>query len=248
MKNGNSAIILQPRDRMLLERIAFLRLLTRDQIQLLAGFHSVSRVNVRLGKLRRAGLILRYYMASSSGSRRSVYALTRSGALEIHSSPTLTKWRPDSALLGNSFATHQLALNDLYIAAVNSANIVWGAFQLPPIQSIPIIPDGCIQTEHQMLFVEMDLGTESLNIWSRKVDLYLKLAVTGAHRQIAPYPHFGVLVVAIHEDRLKSIRRQVAKQTQKLFWFQTLSIIQRQGFWATSWLRTTGETLSLPGA
>jgi hypothetical protein len=99
-----------------------------------------------------------------------------------------------------------------------------------------------------MLFVEMDLGTESLNIWSRKVDLYLKLAVTGAHRQIAPYPHFGVLVVAIHEDRLKSIRRQVAKQTQKLFWFQTLSIIQRQGFWATSWLRTTGETLSLPGA
>ena len=248
MQNGASRIVLQPRDRILLDRLATLRLLTRDQIEKLAGFHSLSRVNVRLGKLRRAGMIVRYYIATSTGSRRSVYALTRQGAAEIHRPYLPLKWQPDSPLFGNSFAAHQLALNDLYIAAGIDRNTIWQTFRAPPLPSIPIIPDSCIQTASQLLFVEMDLGTESLHVWNRKVAHYIKLAISGAHREIAPFPVFGVLVIAEDEKRLGLLRRHIAKQTQKLFWFQTLSIIQRQGFWAASWLRSTGETLFLPGA
>ena len=248
MPSGTSRIVVQPRDRILLERLALLRLLDRRQIEQLAGFHSVSRANVRLARLRQDGLITRYFTATATGSRRSVYSLARQGAAEIHVAHASFKWRPDSILLGNSFAAHQLAVNDVYICAASAQEIRWRTFSVPPFQSIPIIPDAAIETSAQSFFLEMDLGTESLPIWSRKVSLYLKLAMSGAFREFVAHPQFGVLIVTETDARLEQLRRHIAKQTQKLFWFQTLSIIQRQGFWAASWLRSTGETLSPPGA
>jgi hypothetical protein len=94
----------------------------------------------------------------------------------------------------------------------------------------------------------MDLGTEALPVWSRKVTEYLKLAATGAFREIVSHPQFAVLVVTDTEERMHLLRRHIAKQTQKLFWFQTLSNIKRQGFWSAFWLRSEGSALSPPGA
>jgi hypothetical protein len=248
LPSGTSRIVLQPRDRILFERLGMFRLLDRMQIEQLAGFHSVSRANVRLAKLRQTGLIARYFTATATGSKRSVYGLTRKGAAEIHVSHTPFKWKPDSILFGNSFASHQLALNDVYIYAVSGHGIRWRTFSMPLFQSIPIIPDASIETSAQSFFLEMDLGSEPLPVWSRKVSLYLKLALSGAFQEFVSHPRFGVLIVTETDARLEQLRRHIAKQTQKLFWFQTLSIIKRQGFWAASWLRSTGKTLSPPGA
>lgn len=248
MTNGTDRVVLQRRDRLLLEKLGLLRLLDRIQIEQLAGFHSVSRANVRLAKLRRAGLITRYFSATATGSRRSVYALTKPGSAMVCVPDVSFKWRPDSILLGNSFATHQLALSDIYIGAAAGQAIRWRTFPTPLVPSIPLIPDALIETSAQAFFLEVDLGTEPLPVWSRKVTLYLKLAVSGAFREHIARPKFAVLVVTETNDRLEQLRRHITKQTQKLFWFQTLSIIQRQGFWADSWLRSTGETLSPPGA
>ncbi len=248
LTSGTDRVVLQPRDRLLLEKLGLLRLLDRRQIEQLAGFHSISRANVRLAKLRRAGLITRYFSATATGSRRSVYALSKKGAAMICVPDVSLKWKPDSILLGNSFATHQLALSDIYIDAATGQAIRWKTFSVPLVPSIHLIPDALIESSTQAFFLEMDLGTEPLPVWSRKVALYIKLAVSGAFREHIAYPKFAVLVVTESNDRLEQLRRHITKQTQKLFWFQTLSIIQRQGFWVASWLRSSGETLSQPGA
>jgi hypothetical protein len=233
---------------MLLRKLGLLRFLDRNQIEQLAGFHSVSRANVRLAKLRNAGLITRYFTATMTGSRRSVYALTKSGAEEIQAHHVPLRWKPDSYLVGNSFAAHQLAMSDIYIDAANGQDIRWRTFPTPPVPSIPIIPDAVIETATQPFFLEMDLGTETMPVWTRKVALYLELAGSGAFREFIHHPQFAVLVVTDTEERLEQLRRHIAKQTPKLFWFQTLSTIKRQGFWSASWLRPQGDTRSLPGA
>jgi len=244
---GAKLLVLQPRDRTVLEKLALLRLLDRRQIEQFAGFHSVSRANVRLARLRHAGLIVRFFTATETGSRRSVYALTKRGTAEIQKPHVPIKWRPDSILLGNSFASHQLALSDIYIAAATGHEIRWRAFSAPPAPSIPIIPDAGVETSTQSFFVEMDMGTEQAKVWDRKVELYLKLAIFGAFREIVPHPQFAVLVVTDSEERMNFLRRVIAKQTPKLFWFQTLSTIKRQGFWSASWLRPEDSALSPPG-
>jgi hypothetical protein len=155
---------------------------------------------------------------------------------------------PDAILLGNSFATHQLALSDIYIEAMGGRDIRWRTFSVPPVPSIPIIPDAAIESPAQSFFLEMDLGTEPLPVWSRKVAQYLKLAASGTFREIVAQSQFAVLVVAVTDERMHLLRRHIAKQTPKLFWFQTLSTIQRQGFWSAFWLRSEGSALSRPGA
>jgi hypothetical protein len=247
LKRGRDELIVQPRDRILLKSLALLRILDRRQIEQLAGFQSISRVNVRLGVLRHAGFIHRYFTSTSTGSRRSVYSLSKRGALEAEVPFAPVKWRPDSFLLGNAFVAHQLALNDLYIAASGN-RVHWQQPSQPLSPTIRLIPDAYIRDAQRSFFIEMDLGTETLPIWTKKVSAYIKLAVSGLYRNIIPHTHFAVLVIATDDLRLESLRRHIAKQTPKLFWFATLEIIKRQGFWSSVWLRAAGETHSLPGA
>ena len=82
---------------------------------------------------------------------------------------------------------------------------------------------------------------------SPKVSGYLKSPVTSSFAEITSESQFSVLVIATSDERLQQLRRHIAKQTQKLFWFQTPSIIQQRGFWSASWLRSRGETLTPPG-
>ncbi|MES2221677.1 MAG: replication-relaxation family protein [Acidobacteriota bacterium] len=247
MKNGREALILQPRDQLLLHFLAELRILDRSQIERLAGFGSISRVNVRLARLRGNGLILRYFTATSTGSRRSIYALSKQGAREVSTPYRPLKWPSDTIVLGNAFVAHQLTLNDLYIRAMKEG-IRWQRPDKPLVPAVPLIPDAYMKDASTSFFVELDLGTEALPVWTRKVTEYLKLAVSGTYLQIIPHSFFAVLIVANSEKRLRSLRQQVAKQTQKLFWFATLETINRQGFWSVSWLRATGDHLSFPGA
>jgi hypothetical protein len=240
-------IRLQTRDITLLRSLALLRLLDRRQVERLAGFQSVSRVNVRLGKLRKAALIIRYFTGTRTGSRRSLYALTKSGSIAAGTPFSPLKWKSDSYLLGNAFVAHQSALNDIYVEAVYGRGIRWRTFAQPICASIPLIPDAFIETEARSFLIELDLGTEQLPVWTRKASLYLKLAVSGAYREITPHSQFAVLIVASDESRMHALRQHLSKQTQKLFWFATLDNIMRQGFWSSLWLRPGGDDRSPPG-
>ena len=91
------------------------------------------------------------------------------------------------------------------------------------------------------MFCEVDRGTESQKIWTKKIDLYLKLATSGEFRTVCsaePLPCAG-------DRRLRTapvaVRKTVAQQTSKVFWFSTLKAINREGLFASHWLRPVGD-------
>ena len=254
LNNGNRQVVLQPRDHALLRSLAAFRVLRRDQIAQLAGFGSVTRVNVRLSKLRKAKLVERYFIASETGGRASIYAITRKGARAVEVPLQPVRWQPNSVVIGNAFAAHQLALNDVRIAATKEGktSVVWKTFDEPLSPASKLIPDGLIEITTDglwhSLFLEVDLGTEALPTWTRKVRQYLQLATTGEFGQVVQGNRFAVLVIASSEARLRSLRAHVAKLTSKLFWFTTLHIIKQRGFWSPVWLRPNGDQQVPPGA
>lgn len=253
MKNGNS-LVLQPRDRNVLQYLGILRILSRDQIACVAGFSSITRVNVRLHKLRDVGLVARYFTAGSTGSMASIYALTREGAEAVQVGFVPLKWKADSVVLGNAFVAHQLATNDIYIAATQEppAENLQCRRLVGPLPGTKIIPDALIEFSQNEIwrafFLEVDLGTEALPRWTRKVQQYLSLATSGRYREAVRSDKFSALVVATDRDRMESLRKHIAKQTEKLFWFTTLEIIKQRGFWSPIWLRPAGDQQVPPGA
>jgi hypothetical protein len=91
------------------------------------------------------------------------------------------------------------------------------------------------------MFLEADLGTEPLRSWRRKVEIYLRLAISGEFQQLFHQQQFRVLVVAPSLKRLQGIRATVARSTDKIFWFSTFTSIEGEGFWSPVWLRPHGE-------
>lgn len=149
-------------------------------------------------------------------------------------------------LLGNAFVAHQLALSDLYIVA-KQEGLRWQQPTSPLSPAVRLIPDALLANSIHSFFVEMDLGTETLPVWTKKISEYMRLAISSGFRSIISHSHFAVLVITDSEPRLEALRRHIAKQTSKLFWFTTLNTIIGRGFWSASWHRATGDTRSPPG-
>jgi hypothetical protein len=256
LPNGNDRLILQERDRRILTFIAERRIMDRDQIAALAPFTSTTRTNVRLGKLRCAGLVARYFTASQTGSRRSLFSLTRKGSETLERPHQAFKWKLESVIIGNAFSLHQLAVTDVYISAQQQAPsnaIRWRTFNRPLSATTKLIPDGLIEYDNSApeacaLFLEVDLGTEPMPTWTKKVQQYIRLAETREFKDIAQANRFAVLVIANSADRSQLLRKHIARQTSKLFWFTTLDIIKQRGFWSPIWARPTGDQLVPPGA
>ena len=251
--NGNKArpMVLQDRDLefcRILGRDA--RLVDRDQFMKFAGFTSQTRANVRLLKLTANGFLRRYFLGTLKGGSKALYTLSPKGALaaEVKNRPVI---RPkDMLLVGDPFVNHQLAINDVHIAArfesvENSKAVRFRSLPEPLTKAIPLIPDGYFEFETaggvRAAFLEVDCGTETLKVWAKKTNLYLQLAISGTFKQLFRQEQFRVLVVASSERRLQSIRKTIAIQTQKIFWLSTLEQIKREGFWSTVWLRPAGD-------
>jgi hypothetical protein len=231
-------VMLQERDRRLLAELASMRVINREQAKIIAGFHSTTRANTRLLALTRAGLLKRIFI----GRNEAAYLL--SGTLSDAGG------RQDKAIGAILFARHQLSINELYLKIsyepIPQARLIrWLRFSEPLSKSIPLIPDSYLELDFigtlRPMFLEVDLGTEPLTVWKRKIQLYLQLAVSGEFSKIFLHPQFRVLVVVPSDRRLDGIRRLVAKSTDKIFWFATFETINREGLWSPVWLRPTGD-------
>src|SRR5439155_17261498 len=86
-------------------------------------------------------------------------------------------------------------------------------------------------------FLEVDLGTENLSVWKKKVEAYIAYAVSGAFETQFRRSQFRVLVITDSERRLHSIRAVIAKYTDKIFWISSFDLIEIQSFWAPIWFR-----------
>jgi hypothetical protein len=253
--NGNEhrGIVLQKRDRHLLQELGVLRVIDREQAKTVAGFHSTSRANVRLLRLTQAGLLRRFFLGTKGAGQKALYALSAKGA-EIAGVPLRgPKRRNDESLAADYFIEHQLTVNRMYCALkygpipVSRVKFLrWLTFHEPLTRSIPLIPDGYaeLQTAEGILvaFLEVDLGHERRGVWKAKVRHYLQLALSGECKRLFGQSRFRVFVLAPTERRASSIRKTVAEITEKIFRVTTIEAAERNGLFGPIWFRPKGAT------
>jgi hypothetical protein len=249
--NEHHGMVIQERDRHLLRELSVMRVIDREQAKTVSGFGSTTRANVRLLLLTRAGLLRRFFLGTSGGGKKALYALSAKGAQLVDVPQRGPRRRKDESLATDFFAQHQLVVNQIYCALKYGAKPMvvtfrrWIAFHQPVTSGLRLIPDGYVELASPVgiiaMFLEVDLGNESLTVWKEKVRNYLQFALSGECERQFGQSRFRVLVLANSERRLLSIRKAVSAATDKIFWFASLEAIDRVGFFAPSWLRPKGE-------
>lgn len=253
MRGANAGIIIQERDRYLLKELATFRVVDREQVKIIAGFNSTTRVNTRLLALTKAGLLRRFFLGATEASKKAIYSLSPKGAVLAGTTSHGPRRPNDALLVADFFVLHQLAINGVYCAlkraSTSNANSIvrWLSFYQPLAEHIRLIPDAyCelgIPESTIAAFLEVDLGHERLKVWMGKITNYIQLAVSGDNERIFGQKQFRVLVIVESERRLESIRKTVRSATQKIFWFATFDSIRSTGPFAAIWLRPEGDEL-----
>jgi hypothetical protein len=246
-----SGLVLQERDRRLLAELATMRLIDRELAKVAVGFRSTTRANSRLLKLTRAGLLNRFFVGSVAAGRKAIYTLSKKGGNLAE-----TEYRPISrshgkTLVGDLYVDHQMHINEVYCTAkfrslpMGARLVGWRVFYAPLSEHSRLVPDGYFELNSPggipPMFLEVDLGHQSMRVWEQKVRQYLHLAVSGDFTRLFRKAQFRVLVITTSQRRLQTIRSVIAKQTDKLFWLSDFQTINRAGFWSSVWLRPTGD-------
>ena len=245
-------MILQDRDRHLLRELAVMRVIDREQAKRVAGFGSTTRANYRLLLLTRAGFLRRFFLGTVGGARKGIYALSPKGAALVDVPYRGPRRATNQTLAGDLFTAHQLRINEIFclvkyeaIPVVDARFVCWLSFYEPLHSGIPLIPDGYAEVagpaKHLAMFLEVDLGNEGRTVWLRKVQSYVRYAMSGKFNEQFHQPQFRTLVVANSERRLQSLRSVTATVSDKIFWFTTFEQINRNGFWSDIWKRPTGD-------
>jgi Replication-relaxation len=111
----------QERDRHLLRELGTMRVVDREQAQLVMGFPSVRRANRRLLKLTRAGWLRRIFIADPPFGQKALYTLSpEGGALMGARMPGLPLRQ--SRFGTSPFLLHRLAINEFYIGLKAASN------------------------------------------------------------------------------------------------------------------------------
>ena len=245
-----AGLLLQPRDLKLLSAFSQIRVLDREMAKAAAGFGSTTRANARLLKLTRAGLLRRCFIGTVGSGRKAIYTPTQKASDLIALQRTL-KRRQDQTLVADLFVEHELAIAQVFVTIRHKPIPVqetqankWLTFDKPVAPGGPI-PDGYFEIETtagvRSHFLEVDLGTETLKVWQKKIVSYLHIAASGEFARRFGQQQFRVLVVMTSERRLRHLRLEIAKNTTKIFWLTTFELINRDGFWSAIWLRPTGD-------
>ena len=219
----------------------------REQAKVVAGFGSTTRANVRLLALVRAGLVKRFFLGTIAGGRKALYALSLHGAKLLNLPYGAPRRRQNEVLVADFFVAHQLAVNEIYctvkyrpIPAPEAKFIGWTNFSKPIDAGQSLIPDGYAEMfagNPIAAFLEIDLGHEGQKVWKAKLQAYLRYAVSGQFESDFKQHRFRVLVIANSERRAEAIRALAGSLTEKVFWFSTFDLINRDGFWSSVWVR-----------
>lgn len=252
MTGNDGRILLQPRDHQFLSILGQMRLVDREMAQLLLRIPSARNTNKRLLELTRNGLLGRFFVGTTGAGRKAIYTLSPKGAALANAEYRGIKRRPEENLVGDLFVQHQLEVNSICVTVRHRPVPLpgirarrWLTFHEPPVNPSQLIPDAYFEMESpsgiRALFLEVDRGTEALRIWERKINEYLRLAVSGDFTRCFHQPQFRVLIVTTSERRLWNMRELIRKKTDKIFWLSTFERIRGPQFWASVWLRSTGN-------
>ncbi len=245
-------VLLQERDRRLLEELGTLRVADRELIKIAAGFGSTSRANARLLKLVNAGLLRRFFLGSGGAGRKALYALSVKGAQFAKVPLRGPRRRTGETLVADFFIEHQLEINRVYcelkFRPIPVAGVIfrrWVSFTESLSKTHKLIPDGYFElgTPNGIVssFLEVDLGHETLKTWKEKARQYLQFAHSTEFQKTFAQPRFRVAVIANSERRLHSIRGAVASITEKFFGFASSERIRKESLFSSVWYRPRGH-------
>jgi hypothetical protein len=246
-----TGLILQERDRRLFSELATMSIIDRELAKVVVGFRSTTRANTRLLKLTRAGLLNRFFIGSVAAGRKAIYTLSKNGGVLAGAGYRRISRSHGKTLVGDLYVDHQVHINEVYCTAkfrplpLGTRFVGWKSFHGPLSEHSRLVPDGYFELHSSAgtppMFLEVDLGHQSMRVWEQKVRQYLQLAVSGDFPRLFRKQQFRVLVITTSPRRLAKIRSVIAKQTDKVFWLSDFSTINRAGFWSACWLRPSGD-------
>ena len=250
--NNHKGVVLQDRDRHLLQELSVMRVIDREQAKCVAGFGSTTRANSRLLTLTRAGLLRRFFQGTIGGGQKALYALSSTGASLAQVPYRGPRRGRNAVLVADFFVTHQLWINRLYctlkyqpIAVPGATFRRWVSFMQSVEPGLSLIPDGYAEIETPDktvgVFFEIDLNNTSRSVWRAKVKKYFELGISGNFVKNFGLPQFRVLVVTTSRRRMNSLRVATAAITEKIFWFSTLNEAANGAFWSPVWSRPKGD-------
>lgn len=248
MIGSKRVVVITERDRKLFEKLLVFRVVNREQASQIASYNSIGRANKTLLRLVRAGMLNRFRMATEAGGVGALYTLSRK-AIQLIGAQVRPIQRKANALLATDFfVVHQLAINSVLLTAQRTTSNIPASrlltFRSVLSKNIPLLPDAYFELSHEAvarpMFLEVDLGSESLKVLEKKALLYLSFATSGEYQQLFKHPRFRVLIVCSSDRRLENIRRAISKHTKKVFWLSTLNAINSDGLFAPIWLRPEG--------
>jgi hypothetical protein len=251
--NKRKGMVLQPRDRHLLEEIAVMRVIDCELARRVGPFGSVTRANYRLLLLTLAGLLHRFFIGTKAGGKKALYMVSTAGAKLIGVSTAGPRRKRDEVVATDLFVAHQSFINTLYCdfkygppAPGGLLFGRWVTFTAPLDRSNPLIPDGYVECNGDSAlsaFIEVDLAHERLSVWQAKVRNYLHYAASGAFREQFGRNRFLVLVVCESHGRMESLRGATAALTDRIFRFTTFDSIGKRGLWSAIWQKPVGSEI-----
>jgi hypothetical protein len=254
--NRKVGAVVQARDLALFRELGTLRVVDREMASVAAGFQSITRVNERLLKLTRGGLLKRFFAPSDKGGMKALYALTAKGAALVDATAADFSLAAKGRISRSAFLDHQMQVNEIYLQAKfrpcpeGVRFLRWISFRKSLAPSIPLVPDGYLEIQTpegiRSQFIEIDLGTESSKAIAAKAEKYLQLAITGKFSEIFKRSRFQVLLITSGPKRLASVKQAVAKVTEKIFWLSTFDAVTDKGLWSDVWQRpNSSQQISL---
>jgi len=230
----------------LLRELATMRVIDREQAQIVAGFGSTTRVNTRLHALSQVGLLRRFFLGTADGGRKALYALSRKAAQLVDVPYAGPRLHAEGTLVADFFIRHQFAINQIYCALKYGplpptvTFRQWATFRRPLAPEIRLIPDGYVELDTSLgilrAFLEIDLGNERVKLWKEKVRNYLHMALSRKYDG-HPGESFRVIVITSTETQRRMIEKTIKASTQKIFWTTTFEAVNRSGFFSEIWHR-----------
>jgi hypothetical protein len=195
-------------------------------------------------------------MGTVAGGRKALYSLSPLGANLVEVPCRGPRRRNDDLVPADNFVSHQFGINDLYCKLnyepipVGGTKVArWKTFYRAIDARRSLIPDGYAEiinpSKTVPVFLEFDVGRESITFWRAKVHNYIRYVLSGEFTRSFEQPAFRVLVVTNSESREQALRKATAGITKKIFWFSTVDSIRQHGIWSSVWFRP-GEHEPIP--
>jgi len=249
-----SSLCLTERDFSILQALHDYRYLTADQLQRLF-FPSRHRAYERLAQLLTHQLLDRVFQGVyiDKMNQARLYILDRRGVevLQTRSTRPL-RWRKSDKRVSPMFLKHNVAMNDVRIAATLASMHIHGqqcswrtdyelhqAYDRVQISTqdkpLAVIPDGYwqLQTANRTahFFFEMDMGTMSIKRFQQKIRAYIAYSNSANLRQRFGTKSFRVLTVTLSQQRLQHLKLATERVCgRNIFWFTTLDELSENTF------------------